>query len=262
MKRNIFNTSDIETIQQGCIFFGGIADGIQYPVHGLIITPRCDIANEKVSNINYLPITTLKDWITNDLIPAYRTEEGSKKKMKINEQLKKLDQKISLEVTHKMPEESINKLFPDPKYKQLVADIISYWELFDNDVCQESVKKWKNYNNRISELSKGKMERYLLLEHWNNDKNQFYVIHLTQVKHISISTSKTLIKGLPTRLIDREKDDLYIDDRLSSSNYKVVAQLTSPYIEYVCQKFSNAFFRIGIEDWPHKDITGIVMDSI
>jgi hypothetical protein len=54
-------------ITQGLIFSCGVAgdyDGCR--TYGLVITARCDAANDKVQIYNYLPIVSLNDWLHRD----------------------------------------------------------------------------------------------------------------------------------------------------------------------------------------------------
>lgn len=253
MRRDIF-TKEIPKLQQGCIFDGAIADGIDDTVFGLIITPRCDIENNKVLNVNYLTITTLQDWVSRDLLAIYRAKEEPKRRRELECRMGKTNKNLKLEPQYKLSLENLNQIFPDKRDNDLKTLLLNYWELFDDSKCYESLKTWKNYKSKLKELADGKLERYLLLESWEDDCNDFYVIHLTQIRHISFPNAQQLIDGLQPRLVDPEIDDLVFDEKPTAKKYTVVAQLSSPYIEYVCQKFSNAFFRIGIENWPHNRI--------
>src|SRR4051812_33797249 len=54
-------------LTQGTIFSCAIAEGYQgCPIHGVVITARCDIKNEKTPAYNYLPIVALDDWVHRD----------------------------------------------------------------------------------------------------------------------------------------------------------------------------------------------------
>jgi hypothetical protein len=257
MRRDIFLNKAIDTIQQGCIFSGALSDGINKSVYGLIITPRCDIQNSKVLYVNYLPITSLSDWKSKDLVEIYRVSEGAKQRKELEKKLEKAQKNLKLDPQYRLTTEDLNAIFPSHKDKKLKDDLIRYWDIFDDTKCAQSVLKWSNYKSKLGELSHGKMERYLLLEGWNEQKSAFYVIHLTQIKRITLRTAQLLVKGIKPNMVNSEIEDLYIDDIPAATTYKVVTQLNSPYIEYVCQKFSNAFFRIGIEDWPH-DIVDLI----
>jgi len=54
-------------LTQGTIFSCAVAE--DYPgceVHGMLITARCDVAQDKVRTYNYLPVVTLNDWVHRD----------------------------------------------------------------------------------------------------------------------------------------------------------------------------------------------------
>ena len=253
MSRNIFD-KNVQAVQQGCIFSGAIADGYtDCSVYGLIITPRCDIEQRKVATIHYLPIIKYSDWKKNDLIQLYQIDV---KKKKLNT-LKPLFESNHLplhllDVKYRMSKEELRNFFKDKNFKDnFYDDIITYWDLQDREKCIKTVSKWKNLDNCLSNLANGKNERFLLLEHWDESKDVFYVINLTEVRHIQLNTALNLLSGIRANNIDVEKDELNYQNSLST-NYKILLTLTSPYLEYVCQKFSNAFFRIGIEDWQFK----------
>lgn len=54
-------------LTHGYIFSGARADSYDdCVVNGLIITARCDIANEKARLFNYLPLVTFRDWWQRD----------------------------------------------------------------------------------------------------------------------------------------------------------------------------------------------------
>lgn len=149
---------------------------------------------------------------------------------------------------YKMEKEELEKLFENEK-ASLIEPLCEYWELFDDECCSKNIVKWKNYDNRLTELASGRNERFLLLENWEDNKDDYYVINLTEVRHIKAETAYGLLKSIRATSIDTSKDEM-AETADKNVKYGINASLTSPYIEYVCQKFSSAFFRIGIEDWP------------
>lgn len=256
MQRNIFEKNKITDFQQGCLFWGANFSGYDKPIWGLIITPRCDIAQNKVTTVHYLPITKFSDWKDTHLVSMLQDEEIKKKLKVLNPVFSA--QKISkslLDVKYKLSDADLEIMFASKSLpKDFLPNLREYWMYHDVDYCREKLPHWKNYDNRLNELANGRMERFLLLEHWAEDTEQFYVIYLTEVRHLQISTAHTLLQGLRANMVDEGKDDLFYDDRRITNEYRIVAQLTSPYLEYVCQKFANAFFRIGIQDWPQPDL--------
>lgn len=253
MHRNIYQETKITELQQGCLFWGAIADGYDKPVWGLIITPRCDIAQNKVITVHYLPVTKFTDW--KDIhLAAMLQQDCIKKKLNTLKPVfdsKKISESL-LDFKYRLSDEDLKTMFEGKQMPpNFFNDLREYWSYHDMQYCRDSFSSWKNYSNRISELVEGKMERFLLLEHWNDDLERYYVIHLTEIKHLQITTAHALIKGIKSNMVNEEDDLMYKNEGLKSQEYRVVAQITSPYIEYVCQKFANAFFRIGIEDWPN-----------
>src|ERR1700753_971110 len=67
-RERLFSKPVIGQLEQGSIFSS--AYSVDYPnseVYGIIITPRCDISNDKVSTLHYLPVVRFSDWIKIDL---------------------------------------------------------------------------------------------------------------------------------------------------------------------------------------------------
>lgn len=250
--RNIY-TDSITQVQQGCIFNGAKADGFENcTVYGLIITPRCDIAQCKVTTVHYLPIVKLEDWKKKILTPISQSERLRVTKDKVGSLLNKysipihlMDRKYML--SDEDLEKSINEKDVLSKIKQPLKE---YWDLQDMENCYDSLDKWNNYLNKLNDLANGRNERYLLLEKWNND-SQYHVICLTEIYHISFDTAMKLKDGILVRDVDFDRNELHRSD-YGRYEYKILAQLSSPYIEYVTQRLSNAFFRIGIDDWNNK----------
>lgn len=61
--RRIFDDAKIRNITQGSIFNGGTSClYTNRNVLGVIITPRCDIAQHKVPYYYYLPVVSFEDW--------------------------------------------------------------------------------------------------------------------------------------------------------------------------------------------------------
>lgn len=253
--RNIFE-KEITEVQQGCIFNGAIVDGFgDARAFGLIITPRCDIAQCKVPTVHYLPIVKFEDWKKHILTPISQKERLEKSlndlspllvKHKIPDHLIKKEYKLS--------DDNLEKCIQSQEARNAVLEKIkNHWRLQDNQYCYSSLAKWSKYQNRITELVDGKLERFLLLENWKGGRD-FFVICLTEIYHLTLKDAQNLKDGIKVRDIDFESNDFFHSDD-PYEKYSIQAQLSSPYIEYVTQRLSNAFFRIGIEDWENRKNT-------
>ena len=253
--RNIF-VQEISKVQQGCIFNGAVVDGFgNSRAYGLIITPKCDIAQKKVPTVHYLPIVRFEDWKKHHLTIISQEDRMRKSLNGLSPLLVKYSiPEHIMEKEYKLSDDDLEQCIQNKEARKAVIEKIKYhWNLQDRDYCFSTLSKWSKYNNRITELVDGKLERYLLLEDWKGSTD-FFVICLTEIYHITFKDAQKLKDGIKVRDIDFECNDFYYsDDPLE--RYTIQAQLSSPYIEYVTQRLSNAFFRIGIEDWEDKNNT-------
>jgi len=249
MKRSgIYYNGIIGSLDQGCIFSGAISrDYADCEVFGLVVTPRCDIAQNKVNIVHYVPIVHYEDWIKRFLSFDYQRVELTKQRAAIESMLQKhkLPSHI-ISPVYRLNREDLRKTTPkmtDSEFEQLET----FWNLHNIDFCKEHIKQWKNMDDRLYNLIDGKSERFILLESWNTQE-QYYVICLTDILRLTTQTANDLVQGIRVRDIDFSTNDLYaLDDQLAT--YSIHAKLSSPYMEYITQRVSNAFFRIGIEDW-------------
>lgn len=252
MPRKVYETDQPTEIQQGCIFSGAIAIGYEEKsVYGLIITPRCDIEQNKVRTVHYIPMVDIEDWKRIVLTPIYQEEELDVLKAELSKLLEKYKIPTHLmDVSHKLDDDTLIKLIPSLVRDNVIPKLHTIWELQDPQKAYEKLKQWRKYKDRISNLIDGRNERYLLFEKWNNEK-KFLVLCLTEINRLSLQDARRLINGLKVRDINYDTNDLrYNEDQLVS--YKVLAKVTSPFIEYITQHLSNAFFRIGVEDFDNK----------
>lgn len=257
-RRNIF-AKQIDCLQQGCIFNGAKMKGYEEcEVYGLIITPRCDIAQNKVDTVHYLGLVGIEDWKRIYLAKQYQIRQLMKDEAELKELLKKKNiGEHLLKSSYRLTKDDFNKIYGN---RQLHADFYKkmerFWDMQNLVYCYDHLSEWKDYKSRLSELSMGRMERFLLLESWSGQK-AYYVISLTDINKLEISVANAMANGIKERDVSFEDNDLVgAEDKLAV--FKFCAQLTSPYIEYVCQHMSNAFFRVGIEDWPHSNILDLI----
>lgn len=240
-------------LQQGCLFNGAIANGYNgCDVYGLIITPRCDIAQRKVSTVHYLPVVRFDDWKSHYLVNELRSAEGEKINRMFSAHLAKYNLTHLLDPRFRVEEETLNKIGAGALQKSCIDGLLRWWSMFDSEKCEEILFVGDKYKSYIANLADGKLERFLLLENWDG-KEEYYVICLTEINRLQFTIAEKLIAGVLARDVDFTNNDLY-DDSVPLRRYSIVNSLFSPYVEYVCQRFSNAFFRVGIEDWPSREI--------
>lgn len=265
--RNVFKnqTNGWVRLQQGAIFTGAIADGIngRQDLLGLIITPRCDIANKKVSTIHYLPIIPFKIWKYEILASLYQNIEYAKltdalltfsKKNNITETL--FDDKYNFSEAD--IEASINHV---SGYKDIMNKFKERSHLEDIDYCRSKVKNWAKGKDKIKELIENKQAHYYLIEDWRSP-NEYMVIMLRDVKRLDFAFAIQMEKGVSEKILVEE--DYHRNDLNKSESgtmiYKIQQVIDSPFLEHIMEAFSKNFCRIGIdriEETVLNDLTSI-----
>lgn len=165
MQRNIFEKNKITDLQQGCLFWGANSDGYDKPIWGLIITPRCDIAQNKVKTVHYLPITKFTDWKDTYLVAMFQAEEIKKKYNVLSPifDSKSISRSL-LDVKYKLSDQDLEAMFAGKSMPgDFCVNLREYWSYHDLDYCRKKLPSWKNYDNRLKELMSGNMERFYCL---------------------------------------------------------------------------------------------------
>lgn len=230
-------------IQQGVIINGCIAENYTQDTYGLIITPRCDIGNGgKVSTIHYLPIVSLKEWIQVDCL-----QNGIRKFRKnLSEKLEKNG--ISSSILEFLVSINDFKIIIEgnPNKQNLVEEYDAFCKIVNdkNYNCKQLIQYCKS---EYSELCSSKHNRFYLMKKWDNTC-EYSVILLRDIKRISFDLINKFSDGCQNKNFDESvylSNDIYKSD--ITYHYKTLAQISSPYIEYVIQQFSHNFCRIGID---------------
>lgn len=239
-------------IQQGAIFSGATADGIEgsKELYGLVITPRCDIANKKVSTIHYLPVIPFKIWKYEILSQVYQHKEAEKLTNRIIAFCEKngiatslFDKKYGF--TEADIEESIKHICG---YKDILNQFRELCRFDDLEYCKGKVKEWGKGKEKIKELIENKQAHYYLIEDWRNE-GMFMVIMLRDVKRLEFSFAKRLEKGVNEKILtdmDYHRNDIAKSDD-GSMVYKYQTIVSSPFLEHIMEAFSKNFCRIGID---------------
>lgn len=244
----ITNTGKTQiAVQQGVIINGCLAENYACEVHGLIITPRCDIENHKVSTIHYLPIVSLEEWLQVDCLQLAITTF----KHKLAQKLERLEISSSI-LDFFIDREDLQVLL---KGKSEKPQIIKEYDAFCDVMCNHDYSSKfvaDNYKNIFADLYSGRHNRFYLINNWEKP-NMYNVILLRDVKRITEEFSRRLSKGCQNKML--EDKDYFGNDIYKSEepyDYKTLAQISSPYIEHILQQFSHNFCRIGVEE--HIDV--------
>lgn len=267
--RKIYQTCKINEIQQGTIINGCIAEKYsKKKVFGIIITPRCDIENEKVPTIHYLPIVSFEDWIKEDFKEIFynRTRKNIHGNIKSQCSAFGLSESIIDTLSQEQVIEIINSS-SQMKTKQkisLTSTVKDYRCILNKTNVTELYQKYNTIGKQIiTDLYGNNIGNFYVLESWDvsDTKSDYVIVLLRDVRRITFPIGKKIAKGL-------EKDDLIetdwlnndLDQNVSDNFYYPLATLSSPYMEHLIQSFFHNFGRIGIENLE-RDVTNLLFEQ-
>ncbi|MCH1924535.1 hypothetical protein L9G74_08300 [Shewanella sp. C32] len=247
--RELLTHPSTSEFTQGSIFEGLKVNNDRSPTNAIVITARCDIANEKARNILCLPIYKAKNWLENqgEELVFRRIEE--KLKNKLNIELGKLN--ISYEILPIYPTESILELVNKNANKKNTDEVKKLIFMFKEKKCDYTLDFVLNARKSLSSTLINNTENSIyFLEQTNlNEALEPYVVDLVNPTSIPFQLAKRLKKGI-THLSDMDKQYLCMQGK----EITYTAILKSPYIEHLLQKFSNFYSRIGTEDLEPESI--------
>lgn len=259
--RSIYKSKSLQfKLTQGSIISNCVAqDYSDAKVWGLIITARCDLYNDfKVSTVHYLPVVSLDDWLKRNFIDYRRDRFLDKSKTKILNWIDKNYPEIK---------DILDSAFCDKntvvglmKDKKANPDIIKICETYfayleGTDIDNEITGASKS-DDFLENCADNKIQHIHLLEGWD-PSIPYAAVLLREIHQITISVANKLNTGfwvenpdedffLKNQFRKPDKDNLLVSD--------IVAELNSPYIEHLMQRFTNNFIRIGIDSIDQQDL--------
>lgn len=249
--RNLYAKKSIFTsITQGSIINNCLANEYKgAEVYGIIVTPRCDMDHGiKVSTVHYLPVVGFNDWVKVDFLKILQDRLKKDICGKINQWINdNYDIKDFLN-TSLATQENILDLLVDPVPPDKVMNYIKQY--YDEDgAFNEALKEARKLKKQIlKELHSGDLHNFYLLEHWIPDETERHlVVILREIHQISRDIMHKYLGGFLSSEFEEEKlklNSLVIND----SEYKLQAEISSPFVEHLLQSFIYNFSRIGVED--------------
>lgn len=261
IKRAIYTNKTIGILEQGSIINGCVAREYKNDciVHGIIITPRCDLTNAKVNSVHYLPVVKLSDWIYKDFWSLFSKRLKKDLLAKLSNYLSKynLSNHILTGFTDDVLLTKIKEIFSARDYTEFekIFQKIKYTNLPSAQINRNEIDKLVKDNNRLSisifkELKENKLKEYYLLENWES-QSEYHVVLMREIERLDYSLALEISKGaFFSDLSDIQKMHNNLvgppEDFLFSA-----AILNSPFIEHLIQHFFLNFGRIGIQDHPY-----------
>ena len=257
-ERDLLRDAVIGELTQGSIFTGAVSS--LYPdnkrILGIIISPRCDIAQDKVPLFYYLPVIPFDLWMQKEFPGIYikrfkgDTLSSLQNAFKNNGISATLIGRFTIDDLKKVVESQVTK----KKTLQGINDKLDIYKLIEDASITSDITKLKSkdkslnrYNSILTELAKGNLPDYYLFE---KDEQEMFVIRMREIKRLSPSVFHKLAEGIDKPF---KKEEL-IDNDLSTFSegdiYMPLYVVNSPFIEHIMQHFLHLFNRIGIPDFP------------
>jgi hypothetical protein len=263
---------------QGTIFSCAVAE--DYPrctTHGLIITARCDVANDKVRTYNYIPIVALNDWLHHDgrLILADRLL--SETRGKVRGILKDSGFSPSILETES-PRMVLKTLYEDTdnnpkgaKFRPRFRELCDRYELAcqaaasdaPEGICIQLAEVVPSLRDGlITELATQRLAGYYFLDclELDGDDNG-YVALLREVQAIPRAAAMAVASGLDAFLFaEMCRTEPLLVGRLRIGTDEMampIGIVLSPNLEHLMQSFSLLFGRIGIPDLELTYLAGL-----
>lgn len=252
---------------QGTVFTCAVAE--DYPdsvTHGLVITARCDVSNDKVQTFNYLPIVSLNDWLSRAgrVIISQRLMKETVGKMKST--LVEAGYSTSILGTES-PHSVLQTLFPPgkgsaEKMHVRFQDLCARYDLATlgvsdhppNGACIQVAKAApKLRDSMISELVHQQLAGHYFLSQIRPDGDDAgYVVLLREIHALPRTAAHAISDGLDANCFaEMCAGEPGLRGRLRVASGELAMPLSvvrSPNIEHLMQAFSLLFNRIGIAD--------------
>lgn len=256
----------VRTLTQGSVINKCIADNYakELDVYGLVITPRCDLAHEgKVNTVHYLPIVDFDDWLCCDGMAYLLNKWAIKNKEKFEQLCKKHNIPSDLK-EKELYIKIANKIFADKSLRNSFmekVDVLFCTDIQHHNAFKDYCHKADTRKMLITNLLKDELPAYYLIDDWDTARAKPKIILLRELKRISYETSQKIGKGMYASDINLAIDELNINSP-DNDIYRVCAEVNSPFIEHIMQKFSHNFCRIGVDDRDFTSTYEILLNKI
>jgi len=259
---------------QGTVFSCAYAEDYpETPSYGLVITARCDAAQEKTPIFSYIPVVPLDDWmlcdgadIAMDRIhnECVNTLRNHLKDASLSDSL--LETKAIEEIyeSHFKPKEGERAWITRcGKIRASIDTYVRNQQLRTPTGSREErrlhlVANATKVDTVVKELSGNRLSGFYLLRDMPSVNGQVAnsVALLREIHHIPTRLAREIVSGLAKEDWSARHDSTARCPRFVASDDLAapVARLKSPWIEHVMQNFTMLFARIGVTDNEYSEI--------
>lgn len=267
------------SLTQGTIITGIRSD--KYPnirCNGVVISARCDLANCKISKIYYLIAVPSDEWLLSD--------EGFN--IVLTQKQNELEDKLQTKFSGSGLDWSTLKSFSIEEFATVIRDrevglkcntdkILDDFQTFKNYTSKSLKTKekktilqneTKSVTSSLLKIANGQMMHYIYVPEnayiKNAGINRGLIVDLQELEYISIKDAERLAN---CEIDIQNKDLSEIDKRRYDNCFFLMDwpgyampefDIASPWIEYIMQRFSNAFIRIGVDGPQKEDVQSMV----
>lgn len=266
----------MEKITQGSII--SYIRSAKYPqirCYGIVISARCDLANDKVKSIHMLTALSLETWIEEVLF--YEIVEEKIKSLLGEMKGCVGEYGLNMEVLKEWgPEKSrtvIQRCSPPEKNLRKMEAQCDKWtdyrKLLMPEADRTAKKKFlqsetKTLKRRLKELQNGKSLKYCFVPRKSyvpggESSVDGLVVDLYDIQQIDAAHRKQIENGAYDYVCIHSQKERECLNRIfyfdTEEDYVInLYQIQSPWIEYVLQHFANAFTRIGVDNASESEI--------
>lgn len=254
---------------QGTIFSCAYAEKYQgKAVYGLVITARCDAAQDKAPIYNFLPVVPLTEWIQNDgaeIILERVAQDAANTQRNLLQQAGLSDSLLKTTPANEIIEKQLLPLCEgDRKWEgrvakfreasETLASIASLIKSGDQSAIKALLSVAGKYiDGVLKELAANRLLGHYILREMPtpDDQNGMdFVVLLREVHHIPNQLGKRIVAGIaPIDWRSAGVAGARCPVFCSNEDYCMpVARLKSPWMEHLMQSWTMLFARIGVED--------------
>ncbi|CAG2130868.1 hypothetical protein [Ralstonia mannitolilytica] len=257
---------------QGTVF--SCAHAENYPIAGvlgLVITARCDAAQDKVPVFSYVPVVSISRWMMHDgaLIVLERIEAdlintfaNNLRDFSLSDSLiKSHEMSVIYDVHLRKYEDDRGKKSKCEKIKGVIDSLEECRYIKSNpkevDRLTCLLRKFdEKVTSVVRDLTDNKLSGYYLLRDLtslNDEDGTDFVALLREVHHVATPIAKKIAHGLHREAVATAHvvcPAFYGNDELSMP----IAKLRSPWIEHLMQNFTLLFSRIGVKNNNYMEV--------